>query len=210
MLLTSAKTAYNAKDFVFAAGRFREFLAKFPNHKDAVSAHYGLALALLDGPAKDYNAAVEQLQPLAGAKDAPDYPFYLYYLGLAERGQGVKSLAEIASKPNEAQQRKDFARGRFDEAAKQFAAAQAAFAARVKAPDPDAKDLPIDLEWAARAAATSPRCACGCSIPRAPATPSRSSPPTSSSPRAAITAWASITTASPVSSSRTTSPPAGR
>ena len=35
MLLTSAKTAYNAKDFVFAAGRFREFLAKFGGHKNA-------------------------------------------------------------------------------------------------------------------------------------------------------------------------------
>ena len=83
MLLTSAKTAYNAKDYVFAAGRFREFLAKFADNKDAVAARYGLALALLDGPDKDYNAAVEQLQPLANTKDAPDYPFYLYYLGLA-------------------------------------------------------------------------------------------------------------------------------
>ncbi|HVS38276.1 MAG TPA: tetratricopeptide repeat protein [Gemmataceae bacterium] len=151
MLLTSAKTAYNTKDFAFAAGRFREFLAKFPNHKDAAAAHYGLALAILDGPDKDYNAAVEQLQPLAGAKDAPDYPFYLYYLGLAERGQGVKFLAQAAAQPPQAQQFKDQARGRFDEAAKQFAAAQAAFSARVKPPDADAKELPIDLEWSARA-----------------------------------------------------------
>ncbi len=151
MLLTSAKTAYNAKDFPFAAGRFREFLAKFANHKDAVSARYGLALAILDGPDKDYNAAVAELQPLAGAKDAPDYPFYLYYLGLAERGQGVKFLAQAAAMPQQAQQLKDQARGRFDDAAKQFAAALAAFSARVKPPAPDAKDLPIDLEWAARA-----------------------------------------------------------
>src|SRR5438105_12424677 len=68
MLLTSAKNAYNAKDFAFATGRFREFLQKFPNHKDAASAHYGLALSLIDGPDKDYNAAVAELQPLAGAK----------------------------------------------------------------------------------------------------------------------------------------------
>ena len=67
MLLTSAKTAYNAKDFAFAAGRFREFLAKFANHKDAVAAHYGLALALLDGPDKDYNAR-RRTAPAAGRR----------------------------------------------------------------------------------------------------------------------------------------------
>jgi TolA-binding protein len=151
MLLTSAKTAYNAKDFAFAAGRFREFLQKYPNHKDAASAHYGVALSLIDGPDKDYNAAVAELQPLAGAKDATDYPFYLYYLALAERGQGVKALAQVPSMPQQAPQLKDQARARFDDAAKQFAAAVAAFSARVKPPDADAKELPIDLEWAARA-----------------------------------------------------------
>ncbi len=151
MLLTSAKTAYNAKDYAFAAGRFREFLGKFGNHKDAPAARYGLALSLIDGPDKDYNGAVEQLQTLVNAKDAPDYPFYVYYFGLAQRGQGVKALAQIPAKPNEAPQLKDQARGRFDEAAKQFTAAVAAFSGRVKAPDPDAKELPIDLEWAARA-----------------------------------------------------------
>ena len=62
MLLTSAKTAYNEKDYPFAAGRFREFLGKFGNHKDAPAARYGLALSLIDGPDKDYNGAVEQLQ----------------------------------------------------------------------------------------------------------------------------------------------------
>ena len=123
MLLTSAKTAFNAKDYTFAAGRFREFLAKYGNHKDAAAARYGLALSLIDGPEKDYKGAVEQLQPLIGAKDAPDYPFYVYYLGLAQRGEGVKALAQIAAKPQEAPQLTDFARGRFEEAAKQFAAA---------------------------------------------------------------------------------------
>ena len=122
-----------------------------PTTRTSAPAHYGLALAILDGPDKDYNAAVEQLQPLANAKDAADYPFYLYYLGLAERGQGVKLLAQAAAQPQQAQQFKDQARGRFDDAAKQFAAAQSAFAARVKPPDAEAKELPIDLEWAARA-----------------------------------------------------------
>ena len=152
MLLTSAKTAYNAKDFAFAAGRFREFLAKFGNHKDAAAA------ALRPGPVADRRPrqGLQRRRRTAPErwstpKNLPDYPFYVYYLGLAQRGQGVKALAQIAAKPNEAPQLKDQARGRFDEAVKQFAAAVAAFAGRVKAPDPDAKELPVDLEWAARA-----------------------------------------------------------
>jgi len=151
MLLTSAKTAFNAKDYAFAAGRFREFMAKYGGHKDAPAARYGLALSLIDGPDKDYKGAAEQLQSLIGSKDSPDYPFYLYYLGLAQRGEGVKALVQIAAKPQEAPQFKEFARGRFEEAAKQFTAAVAAFTSRVKAPDAEAKELPIDLEWAARA-----------------------------------------------------------
>ena len=94
MLLTSAKTAYNAKDYAFAAARFREFLSKFGNDKNAPAARYGLALALIDGPDKDYNAAADQLRTLVNSKDSPDYPFYVYYLGLAQRGQGVKELAQ--------------------------------------------------------------------------------------------------------------------
>ncbi len=148
MMLTSAKTAFNAKEYAFAAGRFREFMAKYGGHKDAPAARYGLALSLIDGPEKDYKGAAEQLQTLVGSKDAPDYPLYVYYLGLAQRGEGVKALGQIAGKPQEAPQLKDFARNRFEEAAKQFEAAAAAFTARVNAPD--TKDLPIDLEWAAR------------------------------------------------------------
>ncbi len=151
MLLTSAKTAFNAKDYAFAAGRFREFLSRFGNEKNAPAARYGLALSLIDGPDKDYNAAADQLRTLVNSKDSPDYPFYVYYLGLAQRGQGVKALAQIRAKPSDAPQLKDQARGRFDEAARQFAAAVAAFAGRVQAPDADAKELPADLEWAARA-----------------------------------------------------------
>ncbi len=107
--------------------------------------------AILDGPDKDYNAAVEQLNRWPTPRTLHVLPVCVYYLALAERGQGVKLLAQAAAQPPQAQQFKDQARGRFDDAAKQFLAAQAAFAARVKPPDADAKDLPIDLEWAARA-----------------------------------------------------------
>jgi TolA-binding protein len=151
MLLTSARKAYNEKNYTFGRDRFREFIQKYNNHKEAPSAHYGLALCLLDGPERDYNAAALELQPLTNAKQMPEHAFVLYYLGLAKRGQGVAALALAVSQPQQAAQHRAAAGQRFDEAAQQFAAAVTAFTAKVKAPPPDAKELPIDLEWAARA-----------------------------------------------------------
>ncbi len=151
MLLTSARRAYNDKNYPFAADKFREFLQKYANHKEAPAAHYGLALALLDGPARDYQAAVEQLQPLIGNKEFTDRPFALYYLGIAQRGFGVKELSLVVQKPNEAEQHKNAAKQRFEDAAKQFAAAAETFNERVKPVAEGAKELPPDLEWATRA-----------------------------------------------------------
>ncbi len=136
MLLGSARRAYNEKNYPFAAQRFKEYLDRFGGHKEAPAARYGLALALLEGPEKDYARALDALQPLAGAKDFPDRPFVLYYLGLAQRGLGVRELTQAETKPQEAPQRRNAANARFDEAAKHFAAATPAFA---------------DLEWSARA-----------------------------------------------------------
>ena len=212
MLLTSARTAYNDKNFAFAAARFREFLAKFGDHKDAPSARYGLALALLDGPDKDYNAAVDQLQPLAGAKDAPRLSVrpLLPRPGPARpgrqgpgpgRGQAAARRRSSRTRPAAASTRRPSS----------SPPPSAAFTARVKDADPDAKDLPIDLEWAARA-----RCDLAEMQLRLLKTKEAREAVdavhrrTSSSPRAAITAWASTTTASPASCSTTTSPPAGR
>jgi TolA-binding protein len=152
MLLAGARRAYNEKNYPFAAQRFKEFLDKYGNHKEANSARYGLAMALLDGPERDYQRALDALQPLAGAKDFADYPSVLYHLGVAQRGLGVRELAQAEAKPQEAPQHRNAANGRFDEAAKQFTAAVTAFTARVKGEVPaDAKELPVDLEWAARA-----------------------------------------------------------
>jgi TolA-binding protein len=150
MLLTSARRAYNEKNYPFAAARFREFLTKFPGHKEVPAVRYGLALSLVDGPERDYDKAIEQLNALAGMKDFPEYPHVLYFLGLAQRGMGNKSLALAASKPTEAATHRAQAQQRFEEASKQFGAALTAFSARVKDADP-AKPLPVDLEWAARA-----------------------------------------------------------
>jgi TolA-binding protein len=150
MVLQSARRAYNEKNYSFAIARFREFLGKYSNHKAVPSARFGLALALVESPERDYNAAVEQLQPLAGDKNFAEHAQALYFLGLSQRGIALKELAQISVKPQEAQQRRTAANQRFEEAGKQFAAALAAFLARVKDLDTSAKELPLDLEWACR------------------------------------------------------------
>jgi TolA-binding protein len=150
MLLDSARKAVGEKNYAVAVSRFREFLTKFGNHKQVPAARYGLAQSLIDGPEKDYAGALEQLQALAGSKDLPEHPFVLWYLGLAQRGLGLRELDQAAAKPADAARLRASAQLRFEEASKQFAAAGAAFLARVKPPT-DAKELPADLEWSARA-----------------------------------------------------------
>ena len=103
-------------------------------------------------PPHDYTAAIDALQKATAAADLPDRPFATYYLGLANRGVGNRSLAEIPSKPAEEKQLRDAARPKFEEAAKQFAAAQEAFEKQHKGVQvPEKGDLPADVEWAARA-----------------------------------------------------------
>jgi tetratricopeptide (TPR) repeat protein len=149
LLLNSARKAYNEKNYPFAAERFREFLQKFGGHKNAPSVRYGLALSLIEGPTKDYPAAVNELNQLAGNKALPEYPFVLYYLGLAQRGQGVRALEQAIAKPPEAAQHRATAAQRFDEASRSFAQAVAAFTEKL--PKVSGKDLPREWEWTARA-----------------------------------------------------------
>lgn len=140
MTLNAGRRALNEKNHAAAADRFREFLKNFGGHKDAVAASYGLGLALLEGPQKDYNAAIEALNRVAGNNESPDRPRALYYLGLAQRGLGLADVAKGSGKPaNEAEAARNAAKPRFEQAAQKFGEAVAAF----KAPD--------DAEWAARA-----------------------------------------------------------
>ncbi|MCI0455374.1 MAG: tetratricopeptide repeat protein [Gemmataceae bacterium] len=151
LVLNSARKAYNEKDYPFAITRFREFLARFANHKDAPSARYGLALALLEGPQKNPTEARDHLQAIVGIKDLPEHASAVYHLGLAHRALGVHELALADAKPQEAAPRRDAARQRFDEAARHFAAATAAFTARAPKTIGEGKEVPLDWEWAARA-----------------------------------------------------------
>jgi TolA-binding protein len=151
MLLGAARRAYNEKNYPFAADRFREFLTKYGGHKEVNSARYGLALCLIEGPARDYNGALQNLQPLAGIKDLPEHPFVLYYLGLSQRGLGKQALAQAETKPQEANQHQNAARQRFEEAEKHFAAAADAFTQRIPKSDKPLKTMPPELDWATRA-----------------------------------------------------------
>lgn len=151
LLLQSGRKAFNEKSHAFAVAKFREFLAKFPGHKEAASVRYGLAVALLDGPDKNYTEARDLLQAIAGAKDNPEQPFILYHLGLAMRGQGLQELRLAQEKPAEAKQRQANAQQRFGEAVGPFTQALTLLSQRVKDVPREIKDLPADVEWAARA-----------------------------------------------------------
>jgi len=164
-MLNSASRALNEGNYAFAAERFREFIRTYADRRETVSARYGLALALMELPEKDYKAAAEALQQVIDRGDFPDRPLALYYMGAAQRGLGDQSLAQAEGKPpEEARQLRAAAAQRFEQAARHFADAAAAFAARAKSekvsgtlsrrvPDTfsDPAAPPADAEWAARA-----------------------------------------------------------
>lgn len=149
MILTSARKAHNEANYPFAIQRYTEFLQKFGNHPQANTARYQLALAYLESPERNFDKAVENLNPIAGNNSFSEQPYALYYLGLSFRGQGLRELEGMAAKPNEAAQFKQRADQRFNDAAQRFAAAVTAFAAKL--PKELGDKLPPEFDWAARA-----------------------------------------------------------
>jgi cellulose synthase operon protein C len=148
MVLTSAKKAQADGNFPFAIQRYGEFLQKFGNHPQANQARYQLALAYLDSPERNYDKALESLNPLLGNAGLPEHPLALYHAGHCLRGQGLREVEGMMAKPNEAAQFKQRADQKFGEAAGRFAAATVAFAAKLPK---DAGDKPVpELDWAAR------------------------------------------------------------
>lgn len=150
-ILTSARRAYNERNYPVAAERFREFLKSHAGHKDAPHARYGLGLVLMESPQRDFTAAIEALRPVTEIQDYADRPVAQYYLGAAQRGLGNQALALAISKPAEAPQHRNTAAQQYGQAVNQFAAAAAGFAARVKQPPAAEGPLPADLEWSLRA-----------------------------------------------------------
>jgi len=153
MILNSARKAFNEKTYPVASARFREFLAKFAARKEAPAVRYELAQSLLESPERNYNEARDLLQGLVGIKDnaALNIPLVNYHLGLAIRGQGIIAMETADAKPKEAPQHRGAALQRFQEALGPFAEASKGFEAKLPAIAPDAKELPLEVEWAARA-----------------------------------------------------------
>jgi len=155
LVLNSARRAYNENKHPFAAERFREFLKQYGGHREAASAHYGLAMALLEAPQKDYPGIIQALAQAVQRGDLPERPYGFYYMGVAQCGQGDEALEQARAKPNEAPQHQNTAKQRFEEAGRSFAQATAAFLQRhqvLSAPpaqDPTAAGQLLD--WAARA-----------------------------------------------------------
>lgn len=149
--LADAKQAFDQKNYPVAVQRYRDFLTKFADHKDAAAARLGLAQTLLELPEADAAGAIEQLQMLAAKKEAAEHPAALYHLGVAHRALAVKDRVKAATVPSgDAAPLLAQAKQRFAEAAKQFAAAALAFRERAKNVDPAAPLAP-DLEAAVRA-----------------------------------------------------------
>ena len=156
MLLSSARKGYNEKQHSFAQARFREFLQKFGGHKEASAARYGLGVAILDGPQKDRNLveATQVLTQAAADSNFADRPYAQYFLGQAQRAQGMADL-DIAAQPGknagEIAKFQNDAKPKFDAALKSFE--QSLNLLKPLAKDASAKDLPEAWEWVARARA---------------------------------------------------------
>ena len=128
-MLGAARKAYNDGNARFAADTFAEYLKKHSGQKGGHAARLGLGLALLDLPERDYKKAAETLGPPANEAAFADRPLALYYLGVCQRGLGLKAAREAAHGP-------------FAEAARSFGLAREAF---------DRRAADGDAEWAARA-----------------------------------------------------------
>ena len=128
-LLDTAHRALNEQHYEMAAARYREFLQRFGHHPQANLARYGLGLVLLEGPNRDYKAALESLQPLLQQTGFAFQPWAVYYFALAQRGLGRQALREASGKSGEAlasAQRE--AQTRFEQAARYFEQAAQLFA----------------------------------------------------------------------------------
>lgn len=147
-LLDAANRAVNERQYEAAIARYREFLQRFGNHPQANLARYGWAVALLEGPNRDYKTAQELLTPVLGQMDFAFRGFALYYAGLAQRGLGWQALREAHGKA--ADQAANFqreAQARFEQAAKYFQLAAQEFTKQLGSSE---KPAAMPSDWLAR------------------------------------------------------------
>ena len=141
-LLAEAKAAYEGKNPQQAVAKYREFLSQFSKRPEAMTAQYGLGVALAETPDRDWNAVVDALSPVVTAEGVGDKGRAYYYLGVALRVTGEQQLAGI-TKPEEQKEQVEKATKRLASAVVQFSTAERVLAASVKEkPAADVKQLP--------------------------------------------------------------------
>lgn len=146
--LTTAKAAFNDQNYTVAADRFREYLRLSPGGRNELAAaRYGLAVCLIEGPAKDYRAAAELLAYPAQTPTLKERPFAHYYLGVAQRALGEQARDQATTRPLE--QQSSLTRqseSAFSIAAIHFNTAADTFAEAIKS----ATDLTPEHDWFAK------------------------------------------------------------
>ncbi|MEZ0264752.1 MAG: tetratricopeptide repeat protein [Phycisphaerae bacterium] len=157
-ILTIAKAAFNDGNYTVAADRFREYLRiASAGRLEMAAARYGLGVSIIESQ-RDYRAATDVLVYAAQTKGFRDQGLAAYYLGVAQRGWIEQAKLE-AAKPADPGARKPPQRPSDEillrNAGQNFALAADLLAERAAADKitvaPDAKELPADLEWVARA-----------------------------------------------------------
>src|SRR5258708_2449644 len=78
-LLQAGRQAYQDHNYPQAADRFRELLQKYPQAAEVSAARLALGRILVEGPQKNYEAALDALKPLLEDKDFPERAQVLYH-----------------------------------------------------------------------------------------------------------------------------------
>jgi tetratricopeptide (TPR) repeat protein len=125
-LLREAQVAQERKQSGQAVAKYREFLSQFSKRPEVPAARYGLAMAMMSWPDRDWNACIAELRQVV-ASDAPEKAKAKYDLGVALRLTGEQLLKDNPAEANK----------RLGEAVEQYTAA--------------AKELSAQPELAARA-----------------------------------------------------------
>jgi len=141
-LLTQAQQSSAKGDFKSAVQQYQDFLQKFANHAQTTQVKYGLGLALLQAPARDYSKISPLLDAAADDAKFADRAGALYWSGVVAR-----EWARRGSAPAEATARLELSGRRFGEAARAYQGLIGAWT------DKGEKELPAALESVIR---------CGC------------------------------------------------
>jgi TolA-binding protein len=152
-LLKSAQEALGQKNYPLATSRCREVLTRYAKTPSITPARFWLAVCLIDGHDKNYKEALDLLDAIADDAKAVDLAKLVFYRAAANRGLGYNALVLAATNPKDLKKHQQEFVDRLTKAAVQLQSARALFEKRAAMKgkwSPDAKELPADVEEAAR------------------------------------------------------------